>query len=299
MSKLRVVFSQIFYPMALGHYFLNALRRRDDVELFTVGPYTGAWIPWNGGMTLPIKYAKPPDLPLPINGGMPCVPIDYIERQLPWQPDLWLQIDAGFYFRGKPQHGKNVIVGTDPHALDYSQQRELADTFCCMQSPYMCPGDVYLPYAYDPAVHYPEAQPRKYDAVLLGIHYEQRNRLVEALRQNGINVYYGQGPIFDEAREVYNQAPIALAWSSKDDLCARVFEGMAMGRVVATNLVPDLFRFFSHDNLITFKEMGDAVDQIMDYVNSPERIEYISNKAIEAVKPHTYDARIGQIINEL
>lgn len=296
---MKIVLSYIHYPMALPRYFDNALRRRDDVELFTVGPYTGAWIPWAGGKTLPIKYAKPPDLPLPINGGMPCVPIDYIERQLPWQPDLWLQIDAGFYFRGKPQHGKNVIVGTDPHALDYNPQHELADTFYCMQSPYMCPGDVYLPYAYDPAVHYPESQPRNYDAVLLGIHYEQRNKLVEALRQQGLNIHYGQGPIFDEAREIYNQAPIALAWSSKDDLCARVFEGMAMGRVVVTNRVTDLGRFFDDCDLISFRTLGEAIEKVMSYYNDPSDLSEMAKNGLATVKPHTYDARVEQIINEL
>lgn len=293
---MRVVLSYIHFPLALARYINLALLRRDDIELFTVGPYTGAWIPWAGGMELP-KHANPPDLPLPASGQLPDVPITWVERQLPWRPDLWIHVDAGWHLKGKPEHGVNVFVGTDPHVLDYSAQRTLADVFFCMQTPYMAEGDKYLPYAYDPVFHAPEEQPRNYDAVLLGIHYEERNRLVEALREQGLDVFYGQGPIFEEARAIYNQAPLALAWSSKLDLCARVFEGAAMGRVVVTNRVPDLGRFFNEDtDLIAFSSLGEAVEKVMNCINNPAQIHHISAHARAAVEPHTWDSRIYQII---
>ncbi len=301
MAKLRVVLSYIHFPLALARYLNLALQRRDDIELFTVGPYTGAWIPWAGGMQLPMKYAKPPDLPLPVPDYSTAVivPIGYVERQLPWKPDLWIQVDAGWHLSGKPEHGVNVFVGTDPHVLDYSQQRTLADVFFCMQTPYMAEGDKYLPYAYDPVYHAPEEQPRNYDAVLLGIHYDERNRLVEALREQGLNVHYGQGPIFEEARAIYNQAPLALAWSSKQDLCARVFEGAAMGRVVVTNRVPDLGRFFNEDtDLIAFSSLGEAVEKVMYYHERPDELAEMAERGRAAVEPHTWDARIQQVINE-
>lgn len=295
---LKVVFSQIHYPMSLGHYFLNALRRRDDVELLTVGPYTGSWIPWNGGMNLALKYAKPPDLPFP--GSTPTLPIDFVEKQLPWQPDLWIQVDAGWHLRGKPQRGKNVIVGTDPHCLDYDQQRGWADTFYCMQQVYSKPGDVYLPYAYDPEHHYPEEQPRNYDACLLGIHYENRDRLVNELRRRGVNVLYDLGPVFDERRALECQSPISLAWSSRDDLIARVFEGLAMGRLVVTNRVPDLATFFKEDeHLIAFSSLGEASEKIIHYLNSPAEAEEIAKAGREWVQPHTYDDRCQRIIEGL
>jgi hypothetical protein len=297
---VKVVLSGLFYPMAILRYFEAALRRRDDVELFTVGPYSGTWLPWAGGMHLPGKYAKQPDIPLPFTGQPPTVPVHFIERQLPWTPDLWLQVDAGWYLRGRPQHGKNVIVGTDPHCLDYSYQRSLADTFYCMQACYSKPGDVYLPYAYDPEAHYPEEQPRNYDAVLMGLHYENRDRLVNELRRRGVNVYYDLGPVFDERRTLECQAPISLAWSSRDDLIARVFEGMAMGRVVVTNRVPDLPRFFEENvDLAAFSSLGEAVERVMDLLENPERAKVMAEAGQIMVKPHTWDARVEQILNEL
>lgn len=294
---IRIVLSYIHYPMAIARYFEAALRRRVDVELYTVGPYTGAWIPWSGGMNLPQKYASPPDLPLPANGALPVVPIAFIERQLPWQPDIWLHIDAGWHLRGRPEHGKNAFVATDPHALNYDAQRELADTFYCMQNYYKEPGDEYLPYAYDPVWHSPLDLPYTHDACLIGLHYEKRDALVKALRQRGLEVYYDLGPVFDEARELYSMAPIALSWSSREDLIARVFEGLGMGRLVITNDVPDLPRFFEAGrDLITFRTLEEAVEKTVFYNCHPNEGAKIAAQGREAVRPHTWDARVAQVL---
>jgi len=296
---LKVVLSGIFYPLAMLRYFEAALNRRDDIELFTAGPYTATWIPWKGGMHLPPKYAKAPDLTLP-KRIQNFVPVDYIESQLPWQPDLWLQIDAGFHFYDKPARGKNVIVGTDPHVLNYDDQRVFAHTFYCMQTPYMEPGDEYLPYAYDPEWHRPEERPQNYDVCLIGLHYQQRNHLVTALREKGLKVYYDLGPVYDEARALYNQAPIGLNWSSAKDLTARVFELTAMKRLAVVNRVPDLERFFtSDDEIVTFDNLNEAIEKVQYYIAETDKQKQVAEAGYKAVKPHTWDARIEQIINDL
>ncbi len=296
---MRVVLSSLFYPMSISRYFEAALRRRDDVELCTVGPYSGQWIPWNGGTQLPAKYAVTPDiaLPSPQNTAVTPVPIEFIEAQLPWKPDLWLQVDAGFYLRGKPKHGKNVIVGTDPHVLNYNAQRQVADTFYCMQAYYADPQDEYLPYAYDPIWHQPEDQSRNYDVCLIGLHYEPRTQLVNELRAHGINVYYDLGPSFDEARALYNQAPIGLNWSSLNDLTARVFELLGMRRLAIVNSVPDLERFFEPGrDLITFDNHDQAVKAVLHYVANPDEADEIATNGYETVGPHSWDARVEQIL---
>lgn len=298
---MKIVLSGIYYPMAILRYFEAALKRRNDIELFTVGPSTGTWIPWNGGMNLLPKYAKPPDLALPRM--QEFVPIGYIENQLPWQPDLWLQIDAGFHFHGKPIHGKNVIVGTDPHVLNYDTQRQFADTFYCMQTPYMINGDEYLPYAYDPIWHAPmEKSPAEFDACLIGLHYENRNTLVSRLEEEGLDVYYDLGPCFDEARALYARSAFGLNWSSEQDLTARVFELLAMGMIAVVNRVPDLGQFFEDGkHLLTFETADEAVEKIKHYntVYTLEDAFVIAEAGREAVKPHTWDARVEKIINDL
>jgi hypothetical protein len=296
MNKKTVVLSQIFYPLSIGRYFEIALKRRTDIDLITVGPYTGNMIPWNNWMTLPNKYAIPPTITLPI--GPPSVPISFVENQLPQKPDLWLQIDAGFHLEGKPQNGKNVIVATDPHVLNYEKQRTFADTFYCMQACYAKDGDLYLPYAYDQIYHAPEEQERLFDVCLLGLHYAQRNLLVDRLRQNGVKVYYDLGPCFDEARAIYNQAPIGINWSSKDDLTARVFELLGMRRLAVANNVSDLSRFFRDGkDLITFSGLEEAVEKILHYLANEDQLKTIADQGYETVRPHTWDARVCQILD--
>ena len=294
--SLKIVFSQIFYPVSIGRYLELALDRRSDVEVFKVGPFSGNWIPWAGGMTLPEKYAKQPDLPLPMNAAR--IPASFIEHRLPWQPDVWLQMDTGFYFRDKPQHGQNFIVGTDPHVLNYDRQRQLADKFFCMQAHYAQSGDEYLPYAYDPIYHCPEEQPRNYDVCLIGLHYENRNKLVNELKGRDISVFYSLGPSFDEARALYNQAPIGINWSSLQDLTARVFELLGMRRLAVVNNVPDLSRFFKdRGDLVVFETVEEAIEKIVYYLAHPNEAETIAEQGHKTVQPHTWDARIEQILS--
>lgn len=296
---MRIVLSGLFYPLAMLKYFLAALERRDDVELFTAGPYSGTWIPWNGGMQLPAKYAIQPDLPIiagPVQAH-PALPISYVETELPWVPDAWIQIDAGWYLRDKPTRGKNIIVATDPHVIDYDGRRQVADTLYCMQTPYMRAGDQYLPYAHDPIWHAPEEQPRNHDVCLLGLHYQNRNTLVEQLRARGVDVYYELGPCFDEARALYNQAPIGLNWSSLQDLTARVFELLGMRRLAVVNRVPDLDRFFVDGaDVLAFDTLEEAVDKVLYALAHPDEAEAIANQGHETVQPHTWDARVTEIL---
>jgi len=300
---MKVCLAGIYYPFAILRYYEAALRRRKDVELFTVGPYTGCWIPWDGGMNLPQKYAGRPNMALPNAHTFRTLPVTFVEAKLKSRgfiPDLWLQVDAGFHLIGRPQHGKNVIVATDPHVLNYDKQRAMADTFYCMQATYAKPGDEYLPYAYDPMWHAPEDQPREFDACLLGLHYRQRIEWVRQLRARGVTVHFSIGPVYDEARVLYNQAPIGLNWSSLLDLNARCFELLGMGRLAVVNQVPDLGRFFLDGrDLVTFETMEEAVEKVVYYRDHPAEAAQIAGQGMKAVKPHTWDARIEQILREI
>jgi len=296
---MNVVLTGIFYPMAILRYFEAALRRRPDVSLFTAGPWTGAWIPWAGGMNLPAKYAASPDLPLPMAALHQSFPAAFIEARLPWAPDLWLQVDAGWHLRGRPRAVRSLIVGTDPHVLDYGEARQYADVFYCMQACYGKGDDRYLPYAYDPIWHAPEDQPRRYDACLLGLHYKQRDRWVAALRARGMDVCYDLGPVFDEARALYNQAPIGLNWSSLKDLNARVFELLGMRRLAVVNRVPDLATFFQDGrDLVVFDTLDEAVEKALYYHAHPDEAEIVAGQGHTAVAPHTWDARVAQILED-
>jgi hypothetical protein len=300
---MNIVLVGMYFPMAILRYIELALRRRTDINLFTAGPFTGQQIPWNGGMWLkeyPDVITKP-DMELSLQS--PRAPITYVESRLPWEADLWIQVDAGFSLIGHPVHGKNFIVGTDPHVFSYNDERRYADKFFCMQTPYMKPNDIWLPYAYDPTFHTPLATQHQYDAGLIGAigggAYDNRQRLVNALRAAGLSVLApGFGPVWWEYRELISQCKVGLNWSSQTDLCARVFEIMAMNLCPLINRVPDLAKMGFRDGVdyLGFDTIEEALFLLKDALAS-DKWETISNSAHEVVKPHTWDARVETLIS--
>lgn len=300
-SKIKVLLLSIHYPLAMKSYFERAFRRRDDIDLITTGPYTANWIPWMGGMTLPNKYAVPPTIPLPFHPSIGEVNYDFVKAQLPqgWIPDIVLTVDAGIHWKYKPSDGLVVHIATDPHALNYDYQRTISDKFFNMQNIYSKPGDIYLPYAYDPTIHYPEQMSKDTDAVLVGMPYEQRVHWVDELRRLGISVMFTNGPIFDEYRDIANHARIGLNWSSLEDLNARAFEIPAMNLCPVMNRVPDMERFFNEGRqYFGFSDMHEAVERVVWAKEHPDMAKITADDAYERVKPHTYDSRVAFLLQE-
>jgi hypothetical protein len=299
-SKIRVVISGLFFPLTMMEYFIRAFLRRDDVELFTAGPFSNTYIPWNGGMQIDARYVRTPSLCLPY----PPISDDptFIEKNLPWNKvDLWIQFDAGYHLSRRPDAVVSVVVGTDPHVLNYEVPRILADKFFCMQKTYMREGDIYLPYAYDPVLHknLPDMV-KNYDVCLCGLHYEQRNSLLQALQSEGISTYYGIGKVYEEYVEVYNQSRIALNWSSSLDLNARTFEAFGMKIPLVTNRIPDLdLLFHEGEHYLGFDTVSQAVDRVKEALHGSGQANLMASYAYEEVKKkHTYDIRVQQILEE-
>jgi hypothetical protein len=296
---MKIAFTMIHYPVAMGRYFLEALLRREDVELWTAGPFTGRWIPWAGGMHLPESYVRAPDFALPFGGGTPSLPYEIVENRCPFKPDLWLEVNAGMSPTGRPS-GLYAVVGTDPHVLNYDRVRRGADYFFCMQRPYAKPGDHWLPYAYDPVYHSPSPKKvgeRKHDAALIGLPYEQRTKLVQALRAQGRDVFYELGPAYGDARDVYHDTKVGLNWSSLQDTTARCFELMAMATVPVLNRVPDLMSMFKDgEDFLGFDTMDEAVAHVTWAIENPEDAEQLGRQAMNAVNEHTWAHRVDAIL---
>ena len=303
--KTKIALVSSWYPVAISRYIEAAFRRRDDVEIKTIGPYTGSWIPWNYGMSLRSEYAVEPDVVLgqnPAQLPMPRMGMSYeAEAKLgDWKPDIWIQIDGGFYFANKPTVGKNVFIATDPHVINYSRQRTLADSFFCMQTPYMAAGDKYLPYAHDPAWHgyYDSKEEDEYDVALVGLHYQQRNELIATLKARGLRCYYDLGPAYDELNSIYHKSMMGINWSSLQDLTARVFELLGMRRLAVVNRVPDLARFFTDRDLVIFDNMNDAVEKILYYKDNTTKADDIMQYGYETVQAHSWDTRVEQVLSD-
>lgn len=299
MNKIKICFAYLAYPMSMAGWFRRALERRDDVELWTCGPYTNDWIPWNGGMRLPMRYVRPVDFALPQQFTYPVWKV--VKQQLPWEPDLVLQVDAGFHFYDKPDC-LTATVGTDSHVLNYDAPRSYSDKFFNMQKYYSKPGDFYCPYAFDKTIHYPDPViSEDVDCCLVGLHYDNRNEWVRQLRARGHSVIYELGPIFDEYRQLNCRASIGLNWSSLNDVCARVFEIMGMKRIPVINRVPDLEVLGFQDGVhyLGFSSMQEAVDKVEWALGHREEALQIARNAYEKViKNDSWDERVSQILEE-
>ena len=299
MSKKVVMLSGIFYPMAILRYIERALEQRDDVELYTIGPYTGTWIPWNGGMDLPEKYDKPPTIPLDrhVPVGM-SAPKALIEEKIGKPIDIWISADAGYYFTDIPAE-VTCLVQTDPHCLSYTHQRVIHDYSFCMQRCYSKPDDIYLPYAVDPTVHYPMDLDKEYDVVMIGLQYPDRIKMANVLRSEGVRVHHSIGQSFDEYREMYNKSKVGISWSSKDDLIARVFEIMGMKLPLVTNRVPDLPEHFDEgSHYLGFDNLYEGVERVQRILDSTKKYTQMVDQAYEEViENHTYAHRIQQIFD--
>jgi len=309
-DKIKIVFAFKAYPMTIAHYFKRALERRDDIELFVVGEHYGQWIPWQGGMEIPMKYPNQVDIPLP--RGMDRPSWEMIKGQLPWKPDLVLNVDSNFHFSTKPD-SPYAVVATDPHCLGgwYAQVKPIADYFFNMQTSYLGSNESFLPYAFDPICHYPEppktmllSDPPKpyheYDCSIVGLHYPQRDEWVKRLREKGIKVNYRIGDIFDEYRIENNKAWIGLNWSSLQDVTARVFEIMAMRMVPVLNRLSgiDYLGLEENRHYLGFSTMEEAVEKVEWAIAHKDYAMQIANHAYQFVheRKFTYDQRIKQIL---
>lgn len=299
MGKIKTVLAMHNYPLCMGSYFREALEHRNDIELWTTGAYTGDWTPWSGGMRLPMKYVKSVDFALPPQATTP--PWSIVKAQLPWKPDLVLQIDAGWHFADKPDC-LTATVATDPHVLDYSVPRSYSDKFFGMQKVYAKDKDIWLPYAFSPRIHYPDPLVvEDTDACLIGLHYDNRNEWIRQLREHGHSVIYELGPIFDEYRQLNCRASVGLNWSSLNDVCARVFEIMGMQRTPVINRVPDLANlgFVEGVHYYGFSSMSEAVERVEWALFRPEEAHQIAKDAHDkVVKEDTWDIRVEQILKE-
>ena len=310
-DKIKVLMLYIAYPLSMASYFRRALERRTDVDLKIAGIFTGAWIPWLGGVELPQKYVKPIDIPLPFSPNIGEINYDLVKAQLgEWKPDIIINVDAGLHWKYKPTDGLVVTVGTDPHVLNdfYETPRKYSDLFFNMQLSYSRGADFYLPYAYDPTVHYPIEYvdtsefpsqssliewEKDTDAVLIGMPYESRVQWVDALRARGVTVLFENGPVFDEYREINNRARIGLNWSSLDDLNARAYELPAMGLAPVMNKVSDLER--SGIECATFTTLPEAIEAVMYLKENDKARKELAELAYRSVQGETYDKRITTI----
>lgn len=257
-------------------------------KVFSVGMYSGETIPW-GDFKFP-EYAFPPDKIL--------VDVDYdinaVLRNIDFKPDLIIQASDNTFLYGKAPV-RNIVIGTDPHVIDYKRFLQNADDYYSMQKFYLegYPFGKWLPYAYYPPIHKYIETDILYDVVLSGLQYEHRLQVMDGCKARGLKVYNSLGAIYEKYVQVYNSGRMAFNYSSRNDLPARFWEGLAMKRCVVTNRVPDLLAFDIKEGVhyVGFSSPDEAIEKIVYYSKHIEEAEKIAQNGYEWVQPHTYHKR--------
>lgn len=72
-----------------------------------------------------------------------------------------------------------------------------------------------------------------------------------------------------------------------------------MGNLPLLNRVPDLVQMFKDgEEFVGFDSMDEAIDKALYYLENTEEAEQISRNAKRAVAPHTWDARMEQVLRQ-
>lgn len=292
---MKILLHYRHFPVAIGRYIHWALQGLGH-DVISCGYYSHGKIPWGDEFYYP-DHKYPPRVKLP---NVEVYPINNIKRKF----DIVIQAGDTHWLEGDPGT-RNIIIGTDPHVIDYTPRLKHASHFFCMQKCYLkdYSWGEYLPYAYDRDIHvYIPDEDILFDVVLSGLQYPNRTRFMELMELRGHRVYNALGAIYDEYALVYNQGKIAFNWSSKDDLPARFWEGLAMRRLVLTNRVPDLNEFpdlVEDRDYIAYSTMEEAIEKAEFYIKNDSAREKIAASGYKNVQPHNWGNRMVDLIRKI
>ena len=270
----------IHYPVASGRYAARALRRLGHT-VYTIGYSTGKRI-WN--IDVEERYAWRPDANL--------------TDRLPQRPDLIIIMDSAWAYH-HPIYADvpHVVWGVDNHVRNY-EQAGVEHYFLAHKAPSVMRMDdsriTWLPCAYDPEYHTPSPLPydkRPYDVAFVGVPYRERVTAMQQLEKAKLRVYADLGPLFEDYAAIYHKARVALNVSVRDDLNQRIFEGLALGCNVVSNPVDDLTDLDGRGEVYVTE-----TDEIVKTVQQALADGH-NKKGQEWVKPHTWDARAGVIVD--
>lgn len=233
-------------------------------------------------------------------------------------PDgVWMLRKAGF---------RTAVIFTESPYND-REQREFHGVYPEMQCFTMertsaTRGWKYLPCAYDPEVHRRcEDTHQNLDVFLVGTMWKERIELFERVDWTGLRVKFkgawvapptpeesSIGQFFDpalttnlQAPKLYSAARICLnmfrAHPNAESLNPRVYEVTACKSFLLTDERAELRDVFN-GSVATFT-LDNLGEQIRYWLEKPaERVDMIE-AAYEAVKPHTFDARVETLLSSL
>lgn len=305
---MKILIAANHYPVASGRYMAEAFRRLGH-EVRTIGFARGNDI-W--GIKVDPKYTWNP------THMIENVPPDWPELVIVMDTDmgLWAWVGDG----GKYQCPV-VIYTVDNHVRDV--EFPLFDHYFLAH--YHGPAypvdpnradHSWLPCASDPMfTPSPIAwEDREYDVACVGVMYDRRLEVVNALKAAGLKVFAATGLLYEEYRAAYWNARISLCVSAAGDVAQRIFETGRMGCAILTDPLLDFGDEETNKALgiygrMTYTNPAEAVILARDLLGSQMifNIGVITQQSQEpmgkgaalqlqaACIPHTWDAR-AQVI---
>lgn len=165
------------------------------------------------------------------------------------------------------------------------------------------PDMTWLPCAFDPVAFPPSPiawAERQYDVCMIGVMYERRRELVNAMRAAGLKVLAGTGLVYEAYRDAYHNSRVALVSSHNGDLPIRLFEGAGMGCTVLCDDIPDL-RLLDPTNPIIHCQ-GDPSGMIALMVDEAKALQNEPHVAVDCAQwaqGYTWDVRAQVVIDWL
>lgn len=301
---MKLVLSNAWWPMCVGKYLLRAARRAGH-EVRTIGPSSGDRIDvWEEPLSIAGEGVAPDICADATTTPERLVELDRLALEAAEWCDLWLDVDGGWFIYAPLPARRRVLVATDPHCAswcprnNYAEQRWFVSEVFVMQSAYARPGEGWLPYAFDPEWFRPDATvPRTGDVTNLGAPYPDRCGISDALAARGLRVLGpGRRCIGDAHRRELCSAPVAIVWPLSDDLPCRVFEALACERTVVSRVNPEIARLGLGGAVVERHTVAEVIDTAALLAHLGGGSEACARRFAELVKPHTWDARLAQLI---
>jgi len=263
--KILINYEYQYYPFTTASYYEMAMRRRNDIEVFR------------------LTDELPQDLDFILN----IEPVGKFIK-IPGVKCAYYEID------------NHVIQGRENKYYDqadilYLAQWEFKDFYTGYPA-------YDLPLAFDRQLHkpFPKVE-EKYEIGMLGNDtYPERRKLLEQMKEHYVVLTGNAEPGIPYSKKL-SSCKMLFNFSMNKDINMRVFESIGIGKLLLTDRIPHLDKFFVEDeHYIGYSDWKELKMKIMYYQHrSCYRNQIARAGHAHGLKFHTYDNRLDLVLQDL
>lgn len=193
------------------------------------------------------------------------------------------------------------------------------------------PNTHYVGHSYDPEIHFRSGQPKTIDAFMVATGFPERQRLLEAINWDDINLelygnwmYMGTSSLAqylrgqnlknEEAAEKYRMSKLGLnifrtvQWPDANpkfiepnkakSMSPRCYEAMACGAMLLTDWREEL-DILPKDSCVLWGDAKDLEEKMRWYLSHDAERERIAQNGFDAIQDDTFDKRANEILTHM